>query len=586
MQSIPGTGSHGRPAGALRRLGALLGALLILAGCSPAEEPTAGQAGTGAAPASGQVVDGLLSYPASDYHEQGPGKPGGVLRASVTLDTGTFDVHSIAHGNVQWLGRIVYDGLVYQDEQGRISPWLAKSWEISADGTVYTFHLRDDVTFSDGTRFDAEAVRVNLEHMRDPATKSPLAAAYIAPYLQGRVVDPFTFEATLREPYSPFLDVLAQSWLSMISPKQILEDPKSIAERPIGSGPFVLESYTREQGATFVRREDYAWAPPVTRHQGPAYLERIELTFVPESMIRYSSLLSGQHDFTLDAPTQNAAAIRVNPELVLHSRIRKGNPFRSLTFNVERFPFDDVRVRRALTRAVDRDGLAWIVGFGEYQPKSDFLAANSRFYDPSFSEALKYDVAEAGRLLDEAGWGERDAEGYRVKEGRRLAATLLMSENPAFPSSVAVAIQADAKKIGFQIELEVLPLAQATDRRYAGDYQALGGGYWHTNTPDGLFILYHSASISTPQLIGQNSSRLRDAELDDLLSRARRSTDENELHSLYGQAQRRLTELVPAAPSYESHHIVAHHAYVKGLIFDTSHNTPFFTSVWLDKERP
>jgi peptide/nickel transport system substrate-binding protein len=509
-----------------------------------------------------------------------------VLRASVTLDTGTFDVHSIAHGNVQWLGRIVYDGLVYQDEQGRISPWLAKSWEISADGTVYTFHLRDDVTFSDGTRFDAEAVRVNLEHMRDPATKSPLAAAYIAPYLRGRVVDPFTFEATLREPYSPFLDVLAQSWLSMISPKQILEDPKSIAERPIGSGPFVLESYTREQGATFVRREDYAWAPPVTRHQGPAYLERIELTFVPESMIRYSSLLSGQHDFTLDAPTQNAAAIRANPELVLHSRIRKGNPFRSLTFNVERFPFDDVRVRRALTRAVDRDGLAWIVGFGEYQPKSDFLAANSRFYDPSFTEALKYDVAEAERLLDEAGWGERDAEGYRVKEGRRLAATLLMSENPAFPSSVAVAIQADAKKIGFQIELEVLPLAQATDRRYAGDYQALGGGYWHTNTPDGLFILYHSASISTPQLIGQNSSRLRDAELDDLLSRARRSTDENELRSLYGQAQRRLTELVPAAPSYESHHIVAHHAYVKGLIFDTSHNTPFFTSVWLDKERP
>ncbi|MGE8499776.1 MAG: ABC transporter substrate-binding protein [Pseudomonas sp.] len=580
MQRIESSLRQGKASGTGRWLAAVLGALFLLSGCSPADEPSA------EAPVSGQVVDGLLSYPASDYHEQAPGTPGGTLRASVALDTSTFDVHSIAHGNVQWLGRIIYDGLVYQNEQGGISPWLAESWGISADGTVYTFHLRDDVTFSDGTKFNAEAVRVNLEHMRDPATKSPLAAAYIAPYQQGRVIDDYTFEATLREPYSPFLDVLAQSWLSMISPRQILEDPKSIAEKPIGSGPFVLESYTREQGASFVRREDYNWAPAVTRHQGPAYLERIELTFVPESMIRYSSLLSGQHDFTLDAPTQNAAAIRANPELVLHSRIRKGNPFRSLTFNVERFPFDDVRVRKALTQAIDREGLAWIIGFGEYQPKNDYLAANSRFYDPSFKDALKYDPEAAAKLLDEAGWAERDAEGYRVKEGKRLAATLLMTENPAFPSSVAVAIQADARKAGAQIELEVLPVAQATDRRYAGDYQLMGGGYWHTNTPDGLFILYHSNSVSTDKLIGQNSSRLRDAELDDLLSRARRSTDPAEQQTLYSNAQRRLTELVPAAPSYESHHIVAHQAYVKGLIFDTSHNTPFFTSVWIDRERP
>lgn len=564
-------------------LGAVVGVLLTLSGCSPSEEPLASATGN-TVKTNGQVVDGLLSYSASDYYEPAPGKSGGTLRASVALDTGTFDVHSISHGNVQWLGRIVYDGLVYQDEQGGISPWLAKSWEVSEDGTVYTFHLRDDVTFSDGTKFNAEAVRVNLEHMRDPATKSPLAAAYIAPYAQGRVVDEYTFEATLREPYSPFLDVLAQSWLSMISPRQILDDPKSIAEKPIGSGPFIVESYTREQGATFARREDYNWAPAVVRHQGPAYLERIELTFIPESMIRYNSLLSGQHDFTLDAPTQNAKAIRSNPELVLNSRIRKGNPFRSLTFNVERFPFDDVRVRKALTQAVDREGLAWITGFGEFQPKSDYLAANSRFYDPSFGEALKFDPQAADRLLDEAGWQARDGEGYRTKNGRRLAAQLLISENPAFPSSVAVAIQSDARKVGMRIEIEMLPTAQATDRRYSGDYQVLGGGYWHTNTPDGLFILYHSASITTDRLIGQNSSRLRDAELDDVLVRARRSNDAAEQRALYSQAQRRLTELVPAAPSYESHHITAHHTYVKGVVFDTSHNTPFFTSVWLDKE--
>ena len=92
---------------------------------------------------------------------------------------------------MQWLARIVYDCLLYQDENGKISPWLAKSWDVSPDGKTYTFHLRDDVTFSDGEKFNAEALRVNLEHMRDPATKSPLAAAYIAPYVDGRIVDGF-----------------------------------------------------------------------------------------------------------------------------------------------------------------------------------------------------------------------------------------------------------------------------------------------------------------------------------------------------------------------------------------------------------
>ena len=93
-------------------------------------------------------------------------------------------------------------------------------------------------------------------------------------------------------------------------PRQILEAPKSIAEHAIGSGPFVLESYTRDQGATFVKRKGYNWAPPVTRHNGEAYLDRLELSIVPEPMIRFSALESGQSDFTVDAPAQNARAIR------------------------------------------------------------------------------------------------------------------------------------------------------------------------------------------------------------------------------------------------------------------------------------
>jgi peptide/nickel transport system substrate-binding protein len=562
---------------------ALVGAMLVLSACSPSTE--APSAPVTRAPSTDGIVDGdLISYPATDYHEAGPGKRGGTLRVTTAADTGTFDVHSISHGNVQWLGRVLYDCLVYQDEQGRVSPWLAKSWEVSDDGKTYTFHLREGVTFSDGEKFNAQAVKVNLEHMRDPATKSPLAAAYIAPYEQGRVLDEYTFQATLREPYSPFLDVLAQSWLGMISPKQILEAPKSIAEHPVGSGPFVLHSYTRDQGAVFVRREGYDWSPPVTRHRGEAYLDRIELSFVPEPMIRFTSLAAGQSDLTLDAPPQNAKAIRESVDLTLRSRIRKGNPFRSLTFNVEKPPFDDVRVRRAVAKGIDREGLAWIIGFGEYRSKADFLAANTRYYDPAFKDVLAYDVKAANASLDEAGWTARDAQGYRTRHGERLGATLLATESPSFSSAVAVAIQADLKKLGFQLRIELLPVAQATDRRYAGNFQVMGGGYWHTNTPDGLYILYHSDSITSEKRIGQNGGRLRDAELDRLLASARRSQDPARLQALYGKAQQRLAELVPVVPSFESHVLVAYSKRLAGVIFDTSHNTVFLPSLWLQPE--
>lgn len=563
--------------------GCILSAILLgLYGCSPANEASGIQ--TVGAARDGVVAGDLISYPASDYHEARAGKRGGTLRVSTAADTGTFDVHSISHGNVQWLGRILYDCLVYQDEKGKLSPWLAKSWEVSGDGKTYTFHLRDDVTFSDGSKFNAEAVRVNLEHMRDPATKSPLAAAYIAPYQQGRVIDEYTFEATLREPYAPFLDVLAQSWLGMISPRQILEAPKSIAERPTGSGPFVLQSYTRDQGAVFVRRERYNWSPPVTRHRGEAYLDRIELSFVPEAMIRFTALEADQSDLTLDAPPQNAKAIRASSELTLRSRIRKGNPFRSLTFNVERAPFDDVRVRRAVAKGIDREGLAWIVGFGEYRVKADFLGANTRDYDPAYKDVLAYDVKAAQALLDEAGWTARDAQGYRTRNGKRLGAQLLATESASFSSSVAVAIQADLKKLGFELTIELLPVAQVTDRRYAGNFQVMGGGYWHTNTPDGLYILYHSDSITSEKRIGQNGGRFRDAELDRLLAEARRSPDPARITQLYSQAQQRLAEQVPVVPSFESHVLVAYRNRLKGVIFDTSHNTVFLPSLWLQPE--
>ncbi|GEM_PF-5665865 len=133
-----------------------------------------------AARPDGTVSNGVISYSASDFHEMPPDPGGGTLQVSTASDAGSFDIHALLHGNIQWMGRILFNCLVYQDEKAIISPWLARSRDISEDGKTCTFLLRDDVTFSDGEAFNAAASQANLEHMRDPSTRSPLAASSTA----------------------------------------------------------------------------------------------------------------------------------------------------------------------------------------------------------------------------------------------------------------------------------------------------------------------------------------------------------------------------------------------------------------------
>jgi peptide/nickel transport system substrate-binding protein len=527
-----------------------------------------------------KALDRPVVYPAQDYYETRAGGSGGVLRVTAAVDPGTLDFQTSSQTNAKWLGRLIYDNLVYLDDKGAITPWLATSWKISPDGKTYTFHLRKDVTFSDGAPFDADAVRANLARMRDPATKASMTTAYIAPYVGGVVKDRYTFEAHLSEPYTPFLNVLAQSWLGMMSPRALKTHPKDLADHPVGSGPFVVTGYARQQGMSFARRADYHWAPDFLRHTGPAYLDRVEVTFMPEALSRYASLVSGQYDFTEDAPPQYAAALRADPDIVVSSRINLGNPYRAITFNTSAAPFSDVRVRQAFARAIDRDAITRLMGFGEFRPTAGFLSATTPYNDPAPGARIAYDPAAADRILDAAGWTGRDAEGYRTKDGHRLAAEVVVGESQS-SGPVLIALQSDARKIGFQLIIRQVSMPQLLQRRNQNTYQAMGPGIWHTNTPDGLYIVYQSRQISTPTFSGQNTSRLRDPVLDDLLLKARAARDPEQLARLYAAAQERLTDVLPAVPLFENHSLMAYRRAVNGVVYDTSHNTPFFTTAWL-----
>jgi peptide/nickel transport system substrate-binding protein len=508
----------------------------------------------------------------------GPPVAGGTLRLSMSADPLCLDPHAISSDVEQIFGRIQFDNLVYLDDKGNASPWLAKSWEISPDGKTYTFHLRTGVTFSDGAVLDAGAVKANFEHMLNPATRSPLAGPYIAPYHDSVVLDPQTIAVHLTQPYSPFLNVLAQGWLGLESPKAIAEDtPAQLCEHPVGSGPFVLTGYTKNQSVSFKRRDGYDWAPDVVKHSGQAYLDGIEVTWVGQDAVRFNSLVSGEYQASGYVPAQNAAAVKSNPSLDYHNVNRIGWPF-TIDFNTSRAPFNDLAVRQAFAASLNIPAIVQTVGFGQRQQATGFLDRVTQYYDPT-AKFPGFDVAKANALLDQAGWTGRDSQGYRTKNGKTLETQFPVTQTATI-SPVYNLIQAQAKEVGFKVNINLLPSTQLTTLRYAGDYDILSG-VWHTNTPDVLFIKYASFSIPNPTRLGQNLAHLSDPQIDAWLGEARQTTDQAKLTDLYSKVQHRLVDLVPGVPIYDNSVLWAVNKKVHGTIEDTSHGTPVFTYSWI-----
>ncbi|WP_104165061.1 ABC transporter substrate-binding protein [Arthrobacter sp. SX1312] len=501
---------------------------------------------------------------------------GGVLDVSISAEPGCLDGHGISATQQQFLGRLIYDNVVTLDENGEIAPYLAESWEVSEDGKTYTFRLKQGVTFSDGSPWNAEVLGQNFEHMRDPATKSPLAAAYIAPYVDGTVIDEYTFEAHLAYPYTPFLYTLAQSWLGMNSGKAISESPETLCQEPIGTGPFTVADYKPGQSISYTKRDGYDWAPEWLDGDGEAHLDGVEVTLVSEPVIRHQSLVSGQYDLTENLAPQNAAAVQADPDFTYENLARTGNPY-VLNFNLSRAPFDDLAVRQAFAAAVDTGAVTESLGFGTYTPIDGFLSKESKYYDPSVEGVLTHDPERANQLLDDAGWTGRDDEGFRTRDGKRLTVEVPTVESST-PSPLLVQLQGEARKVGFDLRIIQLPQAQLTELRYAGDYDALAG-VWHTNTTDVLFIRYHSSEI-TGERIGQNSSYVNDPQLDALLSAAREADDGPAAEEAYSKAQHRLLEIVPGVPLYENPSQFAYANTLHDVAVDTSHPVPVLTYAW------
>ncbi|MBM7048435.1 ABC transporter substrate-binding protein [Rhizobium lusitanum] len=485
---------------------------------------------------------GLLTVAGTAMAADVPAK-GGTLIYATDREPTCLDPHVDGDMPQVFVAQQYTDSLVSQDKDGRIQPWLAKSWTISADGKTYTFKLREDVTFTNGEKFNAAALKANLDHIVNPATQSSTAGGYIQQYVDTQIPDEFTAVVHLKKPYAAFLEVLAQGFLGIQAPAALARSRDENCQRPIGSGPFKIVKWDRKSQITFERNENYNWAPPTAGHKGPAYLDKVIWKFIPEPSVRFASLTNGDVDVIESVPPESEEAAGSDPNLALIIKDRPGNPTNS-ALNIKRAPFDDIRVREAFVRSADLLSALDSVYFGRYKRAPGPLSAVTPFASPDFQSAYDYDVERADKLLDDAGWTERDDNGVRTKNGKPLTVVVLIGDfQGAAERSLWEQIQATAAEVGFDVQLQNLGFSEWLDRMGKWDYDAVGE-YWNTNTADVLRIVFSSEFLGAVGSGGyhQNATGFNNPEFDAIVNKALETTDEATRRELYHQAQKIVAE--------------------------------------------
>ncbi|MDR0260301.1 MAG: ABC transporter substrate-binding protein [Comamonas sp.] len=504
-------------------------------------------------------------------------------------------LHSIEPKSLyQWWTQAAYpkrqilDSLVYLDDKLKIHPWLARSW--SQKGTVWTFKLREDVVFSDGSKLDAATVVKNVEFWKKLTTSVPDS------FIEGaKAVGTHTVEihTSIAQPY--LADLLTSASFGISSAPSLERDLKELGERPIGSGPFVLKEWKRGEEFVFERNEAYRWGPEGT-HGGPARLKTVRWRFVPDANARWLALEKGEADLVYEPPSVKWK--QAGSKYTTSQQLAPGRA-QSLSFNVEQGIFTDQRVRQAFAYASNRQQIVNSVfrGAVPYEGNGALSQTTQDYLD--LDDQYPHDLSKAIALLKQAGYDQVNAEGYRVnKEGRLLQAVL-----PLYPTVInaegviaAQALQAEVKKAGFKLDTTMLTQTELAAGRYTkADEYDLYNGYWTWYAPTVLSINFRpagenssTASIYGRQQINQyaaekgnpnahNRVRSKDQKLQDAIVAAHQESDPAVRKTKFAQIQRQISDQALAVGFYASAYNLAGQKYLKGLLHNT--DAPWFYEV-------
>lgn len=497
----------------------------------------------------------------------------GRLVYGLTLAPSGIDPHINASSELGIPLTSVYDTLVYQDPaSGQFVPGLAESWTISDDGRIYTFKLRRDVKFHDGEPFNAQAVKVTLDRIVNPETKSQKAVFMLGPYDRAEVIDEYTIAIHLKEPFAPLLDSLSQVYTGIASPKALAQWGAEYQMHQAGTGPFKFVEYVPKDHLTLARNPDYTWGPRVFAHRGPAYLDEIVFKFYEDPATRALALESGAVHIMGEMPPQDAERLAADKRFVLYPVAIPGQPLQFF-LNTTRPPTDDLRVRQALLYATDRAAIVQAIFRNKSPVACGPLSAATLGFDPSVRSLYPYDLARAQALLQEAGWQDTNGDGLRDKNGQPLRIEAVVMGFGSVPEVIQL-LQAQWRQAGVELTSQVAPYGTMLQAGREGTVNMIS--FLTSNSdPDGLRPFYHSQG-------GQNFAKIADAQLDEWLQQAAADNDWNSRRQLYARVQQRVMELALIVPVRDYVNLNMASSQVKGLRYDARGWFPWLVDVQVE----
>ncbi len=534
--------------------------------------------------AAALILSGCTSAKTSNDPSKDAGAPvtgGTLVYASGDAEPSCLDPHVGGNYPQALVASQYLETLYTKDADGKIIPWLAQDSTVTEDGLTRIVKIRDGIKFTDGTALDAEAVKVNFEHLLNPETASSTGYLALGKISSMTAVDATTLEIKLSSPDNSLLESFSMPWVAIESPTALKRSKAENCESPVGTGPFKVESWKKQDAVNLVRNADYALPVPEAGHAGPAYLDGITWRFIPEAATRFAALQAGQVQ-VIDNAQPDAIAAASKGASIKHLDAPRPGAANRIELNSSKAPFNDEKVREAFVHSVNVDA-----GI-----ESLFFGTASRSYSPlssveplAFSEKslFTYDPAKAGELLDAAGWKERDSAGYRIKDGNRLTLAFPVSTSQSIPAeqSLFEQMQATAKESGFEIKIKLLDISSWYGDLAKNDYNLVSAPYTKVG-PSVLSILFHSKStIPAPSGYFANLSQVKDPTLDELLDSAGTTKDPAQRKELYTEAQKMVLEGYYLLPLYDQQNHFLYSEKLKDVGTTTAVASPTFFDSWL-----